>query len=112
MPHLGKIIIVKTFTLRRKFPQQMPEPYTSKECSPDVLKELPAQDTAAELSMSRDGNDFLLTIDPSHFALALDQQDDTSKSFSEHPGFAGQEPSANLCCVFIVAVAILLVSWL
>lgn len=70
---------------------------------------------AAQQEMSNDcnkeGNDVMLEIDPSLVALHVNQQSDNARQLPENTGFLGIQSSGNICCAFIVAVAILFASW-
>ena len=83
--------------------------------SEDRLNEAPGQAVDPEMTNCRNQNDVMLTIDPSHHSWSLDQQSqqgETSKDLPEHQGIFSRESRGNICCIFIVAMAILLVSWI
>lgn len=80
--------------------------------APDVLSESHAVATDPQLMTSDDRQDVMVTIDPSRHSLSFDQQGDTTKIPPEQHGFFSGQTSENICCIFIVAVAILLVNWI
>ena len=97
--------------LKQKFLQQIAEVLKSE----DRLNESPDQVIYPEMTNCRNRNDVMLTIDPSHHSLSLDQQSqqgNTLKVPPEHQGIFSRESHGNICCIFIVAMAILLVSWI
>jgi len=78
----------------------------------DVIKEPIALSTDPESTTSGIQRDFKLNIEPSNQSLTTDQQNDRPKAPSENCGFFGGIMSENVCCVFIIAVAILLINWI
>lgn len=82
------------------------------ESASDVIKESIALSTDPETITSGIQRDFKLDIDPSNQSLTTDQQNDLPKAPRENCGLFGGIMSENVCCAVIVAVAILLVSWI
>ena len=92
--------------------QQISDLCKSQHRSPDVVNESVAPFTDPESAASGSRQDVMLTIDPSRHSLSLDQQGDTSNEPPENHGLFSRETSKNICCIFIVAMAILLVNWI
>lgn len=69
----------------------------------------------AQQEMSNDrnteDNDVMLEIDPPLVALHVNQQSDNARELPENTGFLRIQSSGNICCAFIVAVAIFFASW-
>ena len=64
-------------------------------------------------SMTKDiQQDFKLNIDPSNQSLTNDQPNDQPKAPQANRGLFGGIISENVCCAFIVMVAIFLVNWI
>ena len=56
--------------------------------------------------------DVKLTIQPSHNSLSSDQQGNVEKVPHDDEGFFRGDFTGNTCCVFVVVMAMLLVSWI
>ena len=56
--------------------------------------------------------DFKLNIDPSNQSLTTDQPNDQPKAPLANRGLFGGIISENVCCAFIVMMALLLVNWI
>lgn len=78
----------------------------------DVMKESIALSTDPEPIRSGVQPDFKLNIDPSNQSLTTDQQNDQPKAPPANCGLFGGIISENVCCAFIVVIAILLVNWI
>lgn len=75
----------------------------------DVINESIVLTTNPESGIQQD---FKLNIDPSNQSLTTDQQNDQPKAPPANRGLFGGIISENVCCAFIVMVAILLVNWI
>lgn len=78
----------------------------------DVRRESIALSTDPESTTSSIQQDVKLNIDPSNQSLTTDQQGEVPKAPPENCGFFSGIISENVCCAFIVVVAILLVNWI
>ena len=58
------------------------------------------------------GEDFTVTIDPSHHSLDQQQDTDAPKVLPRENELFSRGSSEKICCILLVAVAILLVNWM
>ena len=79
--------------------------------SQDDLDE-PVAVTPNSEATSPAGEDFTVTIDPSPHSLDQQQDADSPKVLSRENELLSQGSSGNICCILLVAVAILLVNWM
>ena len=83
------------------------------DCSQDELDETVAVIPNSEAT-SPAGEDFTVTIDPSHHSLdqQLQQDADAPKVLPRENELFNRGSSQKICCILLVAVAILLVNWM
>lgn len=62
--------------------------------------------------MSIDEDDFKLTIQPSHNSLSSDQKGNVENLPHDDDGFFKGDLVGNTCCILVVVMAMLLVSWI
>ncbi|KAL9970475.1 hypothetical protein ACROYT_G022854 [Oculina patagonica] len=76
----------------------------------DVVNESIALSTDPESAIGGNRQEVMLTIDPSHHSMSGNQENNALNAPPEDHGFFGGSISDNVCCAFIVVVAIFLVS--
>lgn len=81
------------------------------DCSQDELDETVAVIPNSEAT-SPAGEDFTVTIDPSHHSLDQQQDADAPKVLPRGNELFSRGSSEKICCILLVAVAILLVNWM
>ncbi|XP_027040801.1 uncharacterized protein LOC113669014 [Pocillopora damicornis] len=65
-----------------------------------------------ETVVSIDEDDFKLTIQPSHNSLSSDQKGNVENLPHDDDGFFRGDLAGNTCCILVVVMAMLLVSWI
>jgi len=78
----------------------------------DVIKESIALSTEPKSIASGIQQEVKLNINPSSQSLTADQQRDLPKAPPENCSLFGGIISENVCCAFIIVMAIFLVSWI
>ncbi|KAM7428068.1 hypothetical protein ABFA07_020906 [Porites harrisoni] len=81
------------------------------DCSQDEFDETVAVIPNSEAT-SPAGEDFTVTIDPSHHSLYQQQDADAPKELPRGNELFSRGSSEKICCILLVAVAILLVNWM